>query len=297
MRRAVVYVLLGLWSALLVNAALAAPVAVSGAWLELHLRDPDVVVVDMTDDELQYSRYHIPGAVRLAYDELAQPRSTRPVPAVLPEVELFALLGRLGIGRDSHVVVYDDVGGLNAGRLFLELERIGHPRVSVVDGGIVRWVLENRRVDNIPVLRKPARYQAGKERRANVATLAEVRQASNGNGATLLDVRSRDEYFGDPRQARSGHIPGARWWPWEQAVRMESGFTFQEPEVLLASLDRAKVAGNKTDIILYCRSGHRAGQSYLTLRQLGFENVRVHVGSMIEYLVDRNAPLVRGVLP
>ena len=270
---------------------------IMGAWLEEHLHDPDMVVVDMTDDDLQYTRYHIPGAVRLSYEELARPRSKSKAPSVLPDGELFALLGRLGVARESHVVVYDDMGGLNAGRLFLELERIGHPRVSVVDGGIVKWVLENRRVDNIPVLRTPTTYRPSHERRANVASLAEVRQASKGNGVALLDVRSRDEYTGDPKEARSGHVPGARWWPWEHSIRMESGFTFQEPEVLLAGLENVKLADKDSDIILYCRSGHRAGQSYLTLRQLGFSKVRVHVGSMIEYLLDREAPLVRGALP
>lgn len=141
--------------ALVSGAAQAAPVLVDGAWLEERHQDSKVVIVDMTDDDLQYTRFHLPGAVRLAYHELLQPR--RPA-ARLDEAQFAALLGRLGIARNTHVVIYDDMGGLNAGRLFLELERIRHPEVSVLDGGLVKWVLNSKRVDNIPHLRKPVSY-------------------------------------------------------------------------------------------------------------------------------------------
>lgn len=276
----------------------AAPVLVTSAWLEPQLKDRDLVVIDMTDEDLQYTRYHIPGAVRLGYTDLLNAPVGKKPPAPLTDAQLATLLGQLGITRHTRLVLYDDMGGLNAGRLFLDLERIGHPSVSVLDGGLVKWVLEGRRVDNIPVLRKPATYTLGATRRANVAALTDVqRAASQADPVLLLDVRSRDEYTGNPKEPRSGHIPQARWWPWEQAIRMDSGFTLHEPDVLLTSLAKADVPDRKTPIILYCRSGHRASQSYLTLRHLGFENVRVYSGSMNEYLQDRAALLVRGLAP
>jgi thiosulfate/3-mercaptopyruvate sulfurtransferase len=276
----------------------AASVLVDAAWLESQLKDPNLVVIDMTDEDLQYTRYHIPGAVRLAYSDLLNAPVGKKPPTPLTDHQLAMQLGQLGIARETRLVLYDDMGGLNAGRLFLDLERIGHPAVSVLDGGLVKWVLEGRRVDNTPVLRKPATYTLGTTRRANVATFSDVqRAASKADLVTLLDVRSRDEYTGSPKESRSGHIPQARWWPWEQAIRMDSGFTFHEPEVLLTSLARAEVQDQKRPIILYCRSGHRASQSYLTLRHLGFENVRVYSGSMNEYQMDRSAQLVRGLTP
>ena len=277
--------------------ALAAPVLVDGAWLEEHIQDSQVVIVDMTDDDLQYTRFHLPGAVRLAYHELLQPRGPGKPPARLDDAQFAALLGRLGIARNTHVVIYDDMGGLNAGRLFLELERIRHPAVSVLDGGLVKWILEGRRVDNVPHLRKPASYRSGKAQRANLATLAEVKQASTQSAPVLLDVRSRDEYSGSPKDKRSGHIPGARWWPWEQAINMENGFTFRETDRLESSLGQFGLRDKLVPLILYCQSGHRASQSYLTLRHLGFENVRVHTGSMLEYALDAAAALTRGAVP
>jgi len=283
--------------AFLLGTAQAAPVLVDSAWLEEHVKDSNVVIVDMTDDDLQYTRFHLPGAVRLAYHELLQPRVPGRPAARLDDGQFAALLGQLGIARNTRVVIYDDMGGLNAGRLFLELERIHHPEVSVLDGGLVKWVLGGKPVDNIPHLRKPVSYQSGKERRANLATLAEVRRVSGQTAPVLLDVRSRDEYTGNPKDARSGHIPGAQWWSWEQSINMQSGFTFYEADKLAASLAKFGLKERHAPVVLYCQSGHRASQSYLTLRRLGFDNVRVHTGSMLEYLIDKTAPLARGLAP
>jgi thiosulfate/3-mercaptopyruvate sulfurtransferase len=194
------------------------------------------------------------------------------------------------------VVIYDDLGGLNAGRLFLELERLGHPAVSVLDGGLVKWVLDGRRVDNRVATRPPATYTVSGGRRENIATVQEVKQAKP-DAVLLLDVRSRDEYQGDPKQPRSGHVPGARLWPWEQAIRTDGGFVVRDARELRASLDTVGLGDKRLPVVLYCRSGHRAGQTYLTLRHLGYENVRVFAGSMLEYLLDAGAPVKRGLVP
>jgi thiosulfate/3-mercaptopyruvate sulfurtransferase len=282
---------------LLSGAVQAAPVLVDSDWLEAHLKDSSIVIVDMTDDDLQYTRFHLPGAARLAYHDLLQPRGPEKPPVRLDDRQFAALLGRLGIARHTHVVIYDDMGGLNAGRLFLELERIQHPEVSVLDGGLVTWVLSGKRVDNTPYLRKPTHYQTGDAVRANVASLFDVMPSRSPTVPLLLDVRSRDEYTGNPKDARSGHIPGAQWWPWEQSINMGSGFIFQEAEVLNASLEKVGLKDRHAPVILYCQTGHRASQSYLTLRQLGFENVRVYTASMREYLMTKAAPVTRGLSP
>ena len=278
-------------------AAQAAPVLVDSTWLETHLKDSRVGIIDMTDDDLQYKRYHIPGAVRLVYDELLKPRAPGKPAVRLDDGQFAALLGRLGIARDTHVVIYDDMGGLNAGRLFLELERIRHPELSVLDGGLVKWVLDGKRVDNVPHARKPVTYSPGKEQRANLATRAQLKPADGQAAPVLLDVRTRDEYTGTPKEARSGHIPGAQWWPWEESIGMESGFVFRAADKLDASLAKIGLGDRHAPVILYCRSGHRASQSYLALRQLGFDNVRVYAGSMLDYLQDKDAPVTRGAAP
>jgi len=276
--------------------ARAAEVLINGDWLEAHLQDEQIVVVDMSDEEVQYARFHLPGAVRLDYSALTRGTLRGKPNRRLTDQEFAALLGSLGIGRDTHVVIYDDMGGLNAGRLFFELERLNHPRVSVLDGGLVQWVLDNRRVNNQPAVRLPVKYELPSTVRESLASIDDFK-GNRLNGAVLLDVRTEEEYLGDRKDARSGHIPGARWWPWEQAIRMDRGFVFRGAHELESSLGKTGAADKQSPVVLYCRTGHRASQTYLTMRHLGYENVRVYAGSMIEYMQDASAPVKRGPWP
>jgi thiosulfate/3-mercaptopyruvate sulfurtransferase len=279
-------------------AAAGVPVFVDGAWLERHLDDPEVVIVDMSD-ETQYQRFHLPGAVHLPYGALLTEREPDKVPVRLDDARLAMLLGRLGITRRHHVVVYDDLGGLNAARLFWELEHIGHPKVSVLDGGLVRWILDGRRVVNTPAAARAAtHYELTGAGRDNEASLSEVRSAAAGRqAALLLDVRTAEEYLGDPKNPRTGHIPGARWWPWEQAVDFARGFVFADRERLRDRFRQAGLSEPDRPVITYCRSGHRAAHTYLTLRALGFERVRLYASSMNEYARIPDAPLRQGPSP
>jgi thiosulfate/3-mercaptopyruvate sulfurtransferase len=274
----------------------AAPVLVDGDWVAARLDDPAVVLVD-TSDAGQYSRFHLPGALHLPYEALLKPVAKKPYATRLDDAELTRLLGDLGIRRTHHVIIYDDTGALNAGRLFWELERIGHPQVSVLDGGLVAWILQGRRVVSAPAERKPVAYGAAGGGRNNEATLADVKRAADGAGPLLLDVRTQDEYVGDPRQPRSGHVPGARLWPWEQAVDGARGYKRANTATLRQSLERAGATNAKQPIIAYCRTGHRAAQTYLTLRSLGYEDVRLYANSMMEYATDPAATVKSGALP
>lgn len=277
-----------------VSNALAAPALVDGAALEKQLADPKLVLVDMSEDDNQYLRFHLPGAVRLPYDVLVKQRKDK-VPVRLDDAELARVLGRLGIARESRVVIYDDLGGLNAARLYWELERIGHPEVSVLDGGLVRWILDGHKVVNNAPKRAPVAYQLPARGRDSEATLADVRAAGQ-NHALLLDARSEEEYLGEAKKPRTGHVPGARLWPWDMAVDFERGFVQRDAAQLKKSLAQTGVDPN-VPIIAYCRSGHRAARAYLTLRSLGYDNVKVYANSMNEYAAVRDAPLKQGEQP
>ncbi len=263
-------------------------------WLAKNLDNKQVVIVDMTSDDVQYLRYHIPGAVRLSYQNIITRRKDK-VSVRLPDAQLSKILGSIGLKQDQHIVIYDDMGGLNAGRLFWELERIGHKKVSVLRGGLVQWVLAGHKVNNLPVKPVPSQYSISKAGRDNEADLAAVSLASNGGKAQLLDVRSQEEYVGHPRYPRSGHVPGAKWASWEDNVDFEKGFVPRSSDLLVAKLGSLGVKDKAAPVILYCRSGHRASQSYLTMRDLGFTDVRLYDGSMAEYSRQKGLPLVKGM--
>jgi thiosulfate/3-mercaptopyruvate sulfurtransferase len=275
--------------------SLAAPVYVEHDWLAKNLGNEQIMVVDMTSDDVQYLRYHIPGAVRLSYQDIVTRRKDK-VSIRLPDTQLVRVLGSIGMKPEQHVVIYDDMGGLNAGRLFWELERIGHKNVSVLRGGLVQWVLAGHKVDNRAVKPTPVQYtKPSAGGRVNEAGLAAVTTASKNGKAVLIDVRSQEEYVGHPRYPRSGHVPGAKWASWEDNVDFEKGFVPKRPELLMSKLNSLGVKDKNTPVIVYCRSGHRASQSYLTLRNLGFSDVRLYDGSMAEYARQPKLALVKGM--
>ncbi len=267
---------------------------VTSTWLDLHLDDANLVLVDMADD-LQYQRFHLPGAVHLPYAALND-TNQRDVSYSIGSEKLIKLLGLLGANSDSQIVIYDDLGGLNASRLYWELERLGHQHFALLDGGLVKWILEGRKVTNIRVQPGGTSYQpAEHEGIANLASLAEIRRLPAD--AVLLDVRTQEEYVGDPRQPRSGHIPGARWWPWDNTVAFTDDFRLKPTEDLKRQLQALGVSATDSPVYLYCHTGHRASQTYYALRQLGFSKVKIYDGSMAEYSQHRELPLKTGMMP
>jgi len=264
--------------------------------LQKHLNDKNLVLIDMSD-QTQYQRFHIPGAIYLGYGNLVQKRKKDKVSLRISNQRLYKILGYIGVSRNSHVVIYDDTGGLNAGRLYWDLERIKHPRVSVVNGGLVKWILEGRKVENKYNERKAVTYLAGASTINNEINLTQIKQASQSNKQVLLDVRSREEYLGYPKYKRTGHIPGAKLWSWDDTVNFTGGFTLKKPDELMASLAKAGVKKKSQPLVVYCRSGHRAAQAYLVLKQLGFQNVLLYDGSMAEYSKDLTAPVRQGLNP
>ena len=271
-----------------------ADTGVSTSWLGAHLNDTHLTLVDMTDG-IQYQRFHIPGALHLPYPAL-NTTDRFGVSFSSGTDELIRVLGLLGASADSHIVIYDDLGGLNASRLYWELEGLGHQRIALLDGGLVKWILEGRKVSNRTGKTRNTTYSpANRKGRANLATLAEITRLPSD--AILLDVRTQQEYAGDPRQPRSGHIPTARWWPWDTTVDFNDGFRLKSVAELKRQLQALGIDDPESPVYLYCRTGHRASQSYYVLRQLGFSKVKIYDGSIAEYSRHKELPLRTGMEP
>ena len=287
----------GLIALLLSAKSLAAePVLVDAEWLAGRLDDPQIVIVDMSADPYQYRRFHLPNARYLPPAALVR-KNERGVKVRVTDRQLYGLLGRLGVTADSHVVIYDNMGGLEAGRLFWELEHVGHARVSVLDGGLVKWIREKRPVTFDTPSWQRTHYRGRGEGRPNQIDLEGVVAAAAEPSVILLDVRTPEEYRGIPTDPETGHIPGARLWPWEQAVDFERGFTLKDATSLGEGLAGAGIERSDSNIVLYCRTGHRAAQTYLTLRHLGFERVRLYEASMAEFARARPRDVRRSTVP
>ena len=286
------------------------PLAQTG-WLQDHLEDPDLRVVDVrgyvkkTDlgegrqgaeylpAREEYDESHIPGAVFVDWTrDITDPDD--PVPAQVAPPDRFAdLMASLGIGDGTHVVVYDHAGGQFATRLWWALVYYGHDRVSVLDGGWKKWTSEERPttagVPDPPPVRFTPRPRAGWRREA-----AEVLAASEGGGALILDARDGGQYTGAVTrgEGRPGHIPGARHLHADGLFGPDG--TFLSDEELEGKLSEAGVPEDrKTPVVAYCNGGVAATVPLFALRRLGYEDLSNYDGSWNEWGAREDLPVER----
>ncbi len=269
-------------------------VLVSTDWVEQHLNDPSVRLIESNEDTLLYSAGHIPGAVHVDWtsdlnDQIRRDYITR---------EGFeALMSRIGATKDTTVVFYGDKNNWWACYAFWVFQLFGHTNAKVMDGGRVKWQKENRPLTRDVPTYTPTKYVADERADSRHRAFREEVLAHVEAKGQLVDVRSPEEYSGArmhmpdyPNEGalRGGHIPGAKSIPWAKAINPDDG-TFKDAEELrkLYCEDNALQPGQPT--IAYCRIGERSSHSWFALRYLlGFENVRNYDGSWTEWgnLVD-----------
>ena len=265
------------------------PLLVDTAWLAAHLGDRNLRIVDMVSERRDYRRGHIPGAVYLSVDDVRVKVAAGGY-RLPSQAEGERLVSDLGIGPDTHVVIYDDSEGLDATRLFFTLDVIGHRATSILDGGIQAWrraklplateVPNVARTDYRPA-REPAR----------VASAEWVRERLNDPTLALVDTRSPAEYTGkDVRARRGGHIPGSINIEWKQNLRPDG--SFKSPDELRALYAGQGITPDKT-VVTYCQTHTRAAHTYFVLRLLGYPRLVGYDRSWSEWGNRDDLPLAR----
>lgn len=281
-------------------------------WLAERLDDPDLRVVDIRGyvkkrdlgDGRQEAEYlaardeydeaHIPGAVYVDWTRDIVD-SGDPVPVQVAPPDRFAtLMSSLGIGDDTHVVVYDHAGGQFATRLWWALTYYGHERVSVLDGGFGKWTAESRPTTADVPAPEPAAFnpQPRPEWRANIEG---VLAASREGDALILDARDEGQYTGEVTrgQGRGGHVPGAKHLHADALLDPERG-TFRPRKELLAKLREIGAPEDRSEpIIAYCNGGVAATVPLFALYRLGYTNLANYDGSWNEWGTREDLPTER----
>jgi len=262
---------------------------VDGEWLEEHLGDPGLTVVDYGREIEDYENGHIPGAAWLPGS--ATMTQVGGTPQMLPHVEsVVASLESVGVSDGETVVVYDEAGGLWASRLFWVLEYLGHDDVRILDGGWNQWAEEERDASYESPAIEPAFFTA-RVHPERLATFDWIIDHLDSPEFLPVDTRTLKEFTGETAKApRGGHIPEAAHLNWEWTVEDDGLGVFLPPEEIEVLLDAAGITRDH-NIATYCQAGVRAAHTYFVLRLMGFPCVRVYDGSWIEWGSHPDVPV------
>jgi thiosulfate/3-mercaptopyruvate sulfurtransferase len=274
-------------------------VLVAADWVENHLDDPSVVLVEVDEDVSAYDAGHIAGAVRIDWTDDLQDPVRRDL---LTKTQFEALLSRKGIGNDDTVVLYGGNNNWFAAYAYWYFKLYGHRDVRLLDGGRKRWELDSRALTTEMVEREPTRYVASKHDRSIRAFRDDV--VAGIGSQNLVDVRSPDEYAGrllapahlpQEQSQRPGHVPTAINVPWSRAANDDGTFKSDDE---LASLYGASGLDPDRETVAYCRIGERSAHTWFVLHELlGHENVKNYDGSWTEYGSLVGVPIQLGSEP
>ncbi|UCH27280.1 MAG: sulfurtransferase [Trueperaceae bacterium] len=266
--------------------------------LYTELTSPSLRIVD-TRFDLQdpkagrqaYREAHLPGAIYFDLDEdLSTPPGRHGGRHPLPDMEAFAVrLGQAGIGNDSSVVVYDDSGGMFAGRFWWMLRYLGHGKVKLLDGGFTAWQAAGFEVTGeIPTF-DSTEFKASVQAEMMVDREYVMRRLDDP-GLLLIDARAAERYRGEvePIDSQAGHIPSAINLPF--AGNLREG-RFKPAEELRK---RYAVTEEVEEVVLYCGSGVSAAHNLIALEEAGIRGAKLYLGSWSDWCSFRDAPIATG---
>lgn len=260
---------------------------VSTEWLANHLDDPNLRIIEVDEDTEAYGRDHIPGAIAWDWSRDLH----HPLQRDYLERDGFSnLLSRAGVTDDTTVVLYGGNNNWFAAYAYWLLKLRGFDNVKLLDGGRLKWNLEDRvKTSELPVVEKTEFRIIGEER-PEIRAFRDDVISGIGNGKTFVDVRSPEEFSGEklapdhlPQEQPyvGGHVPGAANIPWSRAASEDGSFRSADE---LAELYGSTGVTDADSIVAYCRIGERSSHTWFVLHELlGHGNVANYDGSWTEY--------------
>ena len=242
----------------------------------MNYPQPRLILVD-TRAFNEYAQGHIPGAVNIDLMQFHWLDTTKQG-IIQFNKQMKLLLNYLGIDSSSHVVFYDRISGPTASRGVWLLNYFSVQNAFILDGGFEYWTKLN-----YPIEITTNQFKHNKSNfSTNKCVLADVQYVRDSinseKDVVIIDCRSEAEYLGIVARAyHRGHIPKSKNIDWIQNLKNGNFLEFDKLKKFYSFVSK------QTEIITYCQGGYRAANTYLVLKHLGYENVKMYLGSWGEW--------------
>jgi thiosulfate/3-mercaptopyruvate sulfurtransferase len=270
----------------------ARPRLVETDWLAARLGTPGLKLIDLRPQP-EYNAAHIPDSLSLNVESLRG--NIGGVPSMLlPSAMLAAQFSLLGLQPSDTVVLVPSDKMHDATLPGMAFERLGHMDYAVLNGGYAKWAQEGRPVNAALPTVTESKYPVKKDAAGFTVDFRTVAATIGKPGTVIIDVRPADFYTGKKSdEARAGHIPGAFNRAFSEDVITSSNkvVTFKPTAELAAAYSRL-IPSTNTDVIVHCRTGHQASQTFFVLkRMLGYPNVRWYDAGWTEWAARPELPV------
>lgn len=265
---------------------------IDAKWLNDNLNKEDVVVLDARGDK-GYNSGHIPGSNYVTWQQFSNIEGTSSDEGwgvVLEPEKLSEKLSAVGVDKDKTVVVYCDTNNSwgDDGRIVWMLRMAGVENAKMLDGGIKHWTEEGYETTKDASEIKTTDFKIDKFDESVTISTEELKDKLDK--VVVLDSREKDEYDGATKygEVRGGHIPGAINIPFNEMIDKDG--TFKNPKDIQKILDEKGIK-KEDEIVTYCTAGIRSAHLALTLKMMGYENVRNYDASFYAWAADESLEL------
>lgn len=199
---------------------------------------------------------------------------------MISKEKMLDLVQNSGLSINDQIVIYDQGAAPFSLRAYFLLEWAGFKNVKVLRQGFEEIKHE------FPITKEITSYS-----KTNVVPLwnddillnmEDVQEIVKGNKeGQLIDARAAARFRGEiePIDPIAGHIPTAINFDWEQ---LKQGHAFMGRASLMTNLNG--LANKKKPVIAYCGSGVTAAPLYASLKEAGYEDVKLYVGSYSDWI-------------
>lgn len=279
-------------------------VLVDPAWVEGHLADPGVRIIDLSSRPEVYDEGHIKGAVYVDWKrDIADPGQIDRYNIAPPE-QIEALLSRLGITPDTTIVLYDNLDNRLSTRTLWTLRYYGHENIKILNGGRKAWEGAGKTYSAEDVVVEKSDYTIKKVNAQLKTDKDFILENLDNDNVVLIDGRPTPMYTGETagvvfntkkEHARKGHIPGALNIPWKENLRDDG--TFKSISELQELYESKGVTKDKL-VVTYCNEGLHASPPWFVLHELlGYPDVKLYDDSMAEWANLPDTPIKTGPDP